>query len=172
MSARLSFVLLLVAAVVAAHPHAARRHHGGPHGARPHLPLGPVHAVVGELSAEQRHQLFASLHAAANGTKAELKQKVQEFVGTLSAELQVSYPPRASNECLQAKVADAKSKFEAKRAAQAEKVAALSAAAQSLYADLNVRPSRPFFRSIRVFRPCSPTTRSRCGRSTRKCARC
>ncbi|KAI6243392.1 hypothetical protein M3Y99_00133900 [Aphelenchoides fujianensis] len=126
MSARLSLVLLLAVAVAstAAHPHAARRHHGGPHGGRPHLPLGPVHAVLGELSADQRHQLFASLHAAANATKAELKQKVQEFVATLSAELQ-------------SKVADAKTKFEAKRAADATKVAALSAGAQSLFADVN-----------------------------------
>ncbi|KAI6243410.1 hypothetical protein M3Y99_00096800 [Aphelenchoides fujianensis] len=126
MSARLSLVLLLAVAVAsaAAHPHAARRHHGGPHGARPHLPLGPVHAVLGELSADQRHQLFASLHAAANATKAKLKQKVQEFVGTLSAELQ-------------SKVADAKTKFEAKRAADATKVAALSPTAQSLYRSVN-----------------------------------
>lgn len=82
MSARFSLVLLLAVADLTAAI--------GPNDGRPYLPIGPLKAVTGELSGEQRSQLLVSLGGAPDATKAELKRKQQEFVATLSAELQVS----------------------------------------------------------------------------------
>ncbi|KAI6197605.1 hypothetical protein M3Y94_01244300 [Aphelenchoides besseyi] len=120
-----TLLLLLVFLNAEAQPHHKRHgppHHGGPHHG-PHIPLGPLHAIIPKLTEEQRHQLFSELKGSEKATKAEIKAKLDSFVSGLSTELKND-------------VAQAESKFESMKKKDDEKVKTLSSEAQALYSSI------------------------------------
>ncbi|CAD5232366.1 unnamed protein product [Bursaphelenchus xylophilus] len=102
-------------------PHGPGGPHGGPFGRHGGPgPMGPLSEIFKDLTQEQREQVRKIFEKTRDATKAQQKAAIDNFVSTLSSELQQ-------------KVQEGKAKFEKKIAEDDEKVKSLSQSAQDFY---------------------------------------
>jgi hypothetical protein len=87
--------------------------------------FGPIGAIIGNLSEEQRQELWSILRESCNETKGTIKLQINTFVGNLSSELQ-------------AEVAEVQQKIDDFKANLSQRAQNLSSAAQQLYSNITV----------------------------------